>query len=160
MKHPTFDATCGICRGTADGKPLPDGPVVFENRLWQVRRLPAGIGVPGWMMVYAQRHVAGPAYLDDEEAANFGPAFRHLERTLEQVTGALRIYTGALGESFPHLHVHMVPRYATMPDNASGWAVFDLFRATQQGEVPVEESEVARVAAAYRDALKASPPPL
>ncbi|MDA0365802.1 MAG: hypothetical protein O3B31_10075 [Chloroflexi bacterium] len=160
MKHASFDPSCGICRGNADAQALPAGPLVFENRLWQVRRLPAGIGVPGWMMLNAQRHVPGPAHLDDAEAANFGPALRHFELTLERVTGALRIYTAAMGESFPHLHVHMVPRYETMPNDASAWGVFELYGATQRGEVAVDEAEATRIASAYRDALAASPPPL
>ena len=67
------------------------------------------------MMLISQRHVAGPAHFDDREAASFGPTLRHLERTLEELTGALRIYTAAMGESHPHFHCHMVPRYAETP---------------------------------------------
>ena len=70
-----------------------------------------------------------PAHFDDREAAVFGVALRHFERMLEQVTGALRIYTAAMGESHPHFHAHMVPRYATMPRDAKAWSVFDLQRA-------------------------------
>ncbi len=153
MKHPSNDESCGICKVNVGGGAL------FENDLWLVRRLPPGIGVPGWMMMHSQRHVPGPAHFNDEEAATFGPALRHFERVLEQVTGALRIYTAAMGESFPHFHAHMVPRYERMPNDASAWAVFDLYRATQQGEVSVDEEEAARVAEAYAAALAASPPP-
>jgi diadenosine tetraphosphate (Ap4A) HIT family hydrolase len=99
-------------------------------------------GVPGWML-----------------AAAFGPEFRHFERVLERVTGALRIYTAAMGESHPHFHAHMVPRYATMPRDAKAWGVFDLQRAVRAGEVGVDRAEVERVAAAYRQALRDSPPP-
>jgi diadenosine tetraphosphate (Ap4A) HIT family hydrolase len=153
MKSETYDQTCGICRSNG----LDDA--LFENRLWVIRRLPAGLGVPGWLMLNSRRHVPGIAHFDDEEAANFGPALRHFERVLEEVTGALRIYTAAMGESFPHFHAHLVPRYAEMPNDAKAWAVFDLYRATQVQEVPVDEAEVERVAQAYRQALRRSPPP-
>ena len=33
-------------------------------------------------------------------------------------------YTAAMGESHPHFHAHMVPRYATMPRDAKAWSVF------------------------------------
>jgi len=96
-------------------------PNLYEDDLWCVRHAePAG--VPGWMMLIARRHVAGPAHFDDREAAVFGVALRHFERVLEQVTGALRIYTAAMGESHPHFHAHMVPRYTTMPRDAR-WRV-------------------------------------
>ena len=78
---------------------------------------------------------------------------------LEDVTGALRIYTAALGESFPHLHAHLVPRYAKMPNDVKAWGVFDLHRATEAGEVEVDENEVAEVARRYSDALARYPPP-
>ena len=153
MKHPSYDDTCGVCRSIASVEPL------FENDLWFVARMQKGIGIPGWVMVCSQRHTPGIAHLDDVEAANFGPALRHFARTLEDVTGALRIYTAAMGESFPHLHAHLVPRYAKMPNDVKAWGVFDLHRATEKGEVKVDENEVAEVARRYSEALAKYPPP-
>lgn len=121
--------------------------------LWHVRPAePAG--VPGWMLLISRRHVGGPAHFDDREAQAFGPALRRFARVLEQVTGALRIYVAAMGESHPHFHMHLVPRYATMPREARGWSAFDLQRAVGAGEVAVDAAEVARVAAAYANALR------
>ncbi len=144
---------CGVCRSLAETKPI------WEDDLWHVRHLDAPFGVAGWMMLIAKRHVGGPAHFDDAEARRFGPVLRHLEKTLEEVTGALRVYTAALGESWPHFHCHMVPRYASMPKDARAWAVFDLQRAAQAGEIVVDAAEVARVSAAYGDALRERPPP-
>jgi len=143
---------CGVCRSLLETKP------VWEDASWHVRHLDAPYGVPGWMMLIAKRHVAGPAHFDAGEARSLGPVLCHLERTLEQVTGALRIYTAALGESWPHFHCHMVPRYASMPKDAKGWAVFDLQRAAQAGEIAVDPREVERVSAAYAEALGRHPP--
>jgi diadenosine tetraphosphate (Ap4A) HIT family hydrolase len=153
VKHPSYDDSCGVCRAIASVEPL------FENELWFVARMQKGIGIPGWVMVCSQRHTPGIAYLDDTEVANLGPALRHFSRVLEDVTGALRIYTAAMGESFPHLHAHLVPRYAEMPKGAKGMEVWDLHRATEQGEVKVDEKEVADVARRFSEALAKSPPP-
>ena len=148
---------CAICASlSGPGRKEP----VFENDLWHVRPASAPPGVPGWMMMIARRHVGGPAHFDEREARNFGLALRHFERVLEDVTGALRVYTAAMGESSPHFHAHMVPRYAKMPKDAKGWGVFDLERAAKAGEIPVNSGEVERVTAAYRSALLATPPPL
>jgi diadenosine tetraphosphate (Ap4A) HIT family hydrolase len=149
-------ASCAVCASlTGEGRIDP----LFEDDLWHVRHASAPFGVPGWMMLISRRHVTGPAHFNDEEAGAFGLALRHFERILEEVTGALRIYTAAIGESSHHFHAHMVPRYASMPKNASAWGVFDLERAAKAGEISVDPAEVIRVSEAYQAALLASPPP-
>jgi diadenosine tetraphosphate (Ap4A) HIT family hydrolase len=146
------NAGCGVCAS------LDRGDALYEDDLWLVRHADPPYGVAGWMLLLTKRHVAGPAHFDDEEARRFGGALRHFERVLEEVTGALRIYTAAMGESHPHFHAHMVPRYAAMPRDAKAWAVFDLQRAAAAGEVTVDANEVTRICAAYRAALAAKPP--
>jgi diadenosine tetraphosphate (Ap4A) HIT family hydrolase len=156
MAHSSFDPACALCASL--GGPSPARPL-FENQLWQLRPISAPAGVPGWMLLVSQRHVAGPAFFDDGEAQSFGPTLRHLQRVLLEVTGALRIYLAAMGESAPHFHAHLVPRYASMPKEAKAWGVFDLQRAAAAGEISVDAAEVERVAAAYERALRVSPPP-
>jgi diadenosine tetraphosphate (Ap4A) HIT family hydrolase len=148
----TEETSCGVCALLAQ-------PSIYEDEIWHVRPIDPPSGVAGWMVMIAKRHVAGPAHFDDREATTFGPMLRHLERVLEKTTGALRIYTAALGESHPHFHAHLVPRFAVMPKEAKGWAVFDLQRAAQAGEVVIDPAEVERLVEAYRSALKDDPPP-
>lgn len=147
------DPSCGLCASLDTTEPL------WADDLWHLRPIEEPPGVAGWMLLVSQRHCPGPAQLDDDEARSFGPVLRHLEARLLEVTGALRIYTAALGEAQRHLHVHLVPRYAVMPGNASGWAVFDLQRAARTGEVRVDPAETERIAAAYAAALRRDPPP-
>ena len=153
MSLPADCALCATLSGPGRVEPL------FEVALWHVRPAPAPPGVPGWMMMISRRHVAGPAHFDDAEARAFGLALRHFERVLERVTGALRVYTVAMGESSPHFHAHMVPRTAAMPKDAKGWGVFDLERAAKAGEIAVDDAEGKRIAAAYALALAENPPP-
>lgn len=158
MRHATFDPSCGICRLGAGDEPVQGG-VVFEDALWLIRHAPAPFGVPGWMTLQSQRHAPGFAHFNDDEAREFGVAIRQFERVLEEVTGCLRIYTVSMNESFPHFHAHLVPRYATMPLEARGYAVYALQQAAGRGEITVDPAEVGRLTAAYRDALAANPPP-
>src|SRR5271154_1309465 len=154
MTTPALDS-CAVCASlSGPGRKEP----LFENELWHVRHAAAPFGVPGWMMLISRRHVAGPASFNEEEAESFGLALRHFERVLEEVTGALRIYTAAMGESSHHFHAHMVPRYATMPKGATAWGVFDLERAAKAGEIAVDAAEVSRLSEAYRLALSSNPP--
>jgi diadenosine tetraphosphate (Ap4A) HIT family hydrolase len=150
------DAPCAVCASLTG----PDrAPALFENDLWHVRHSGFPYGVPGWMLLITRRHVPGPAFFDDREAQSFGPTMRHLHRVLLEVTGALRIYIAAMGESSPHFHCHLVPRYASMPRDAKAWGVFDLQRAAGAGEITVDIAEAARLAAAYAEALRRDPPP-
>ncbi len=153
-----YEASCGICNKLRDRATL--GRVLFENELWQLRASDAPTPVPGWVMLLTRRHVAGPAQFNEREAQSFGPTLAHLQRVLLEVSGALRIYMAAMGESSPHFHAHFVPRYAVMPKDAKAWAVFDLQRAAGAREIEVNEGEAERVTAAYASALRASPPPV
>jgi diadenosine tetraphosphate (Ap4A) HIT family hydrolase len=146
---------CGMCRKLGGSEAAP----VFENDLWHVRPLDAPSGVPGWMIMVARRHVPGPAHFNAREIASFGPTWCHLQRVLLEVTGALRIYSAAMGESSPHFHGHLVPRFERMPNDARGWAVFDLERAAKAGEVLVDSAEVTRITRAFAGALAKHPPP-
>lgn len=149
---------CAVCRSLG-AEATREADVVFENELWHVRHAPAPFGVPGWMMLLSQRHVAGIAHFDDREAESFGSTLRHLQRVLETVSGALRVYTAAMGESSPHFHAHMVPRTPAMPKDAKAWGVFDLQRAAAAKEIEVDLAAARALSVRYREALRASPPP-
>lgn len=146
---------CGMCGKLQNGT----AEAVFENELWHVRPIGGPTAVPGWMLMVARRHVAGPAQFDAREIASFGPTWCHLQKLLLEVTSALRIYTAALGEASPHFHGHLIPRYAEMPKQAKGFAVFDLERAARAGEVELDAARVERVTRDFRAALASSPPP-
>ena len=159
MKHPSYDPACGICHSNAGEEDSPGG-VVFENDLWHIRHTGAPFPLAGWLLLQPQRHVQGPARFNDAEAANFGPALRHFMRTLEVVTGAPRSYVVAFGESVPHMHAHLIPRYADLPDPDVAWGLADRFRAIGDGaREGIAEAEVLRVIDAYRAALAENPPP-
>lgn len=148
-------AACGMCTKLRESA----SEAVFQNELWHVRPIDGPCAVPGWMLMVARRHVAGPAQFDAREIASFGPTWCHLQKVLLEVTSALRIYTAALGEASPHFHSHLIPRYAEMPKQAKGFAVFDLERAARAGEVEVDTARVRAVTQAFAAALKSSPPP-
>lgn len=149
---------CGICRMVAAESGSPED-VIFEDGLWHLRHFGSPYGVPGWLMLITKRHVAGPWDFSDEEARSVGPTLRHLGQQLLEVTGALRVYTAWMGESWPHFHAHLVPRYASMPKDAKAWGVFDLQRAAGAGEIEVDVAEVARLTQLLRERLAASPLP-
>ncbi|NQW20301.1 MAG: HIT family protein [Chloroflexi bacterium] len=159
MKHDSYEASCSVCKANA-GEVPSQGGVIWEDKLWFVRHVPSPYALAGWTMFNTQRHVQGPAHFNDEEAKAYGPVLRHISRTLEEVSGALRVYLVAFGESTPHMHSHLIPRYSELPSEYAAFGVADLMRGVASGAVPgVPEEEALAMANKLRDALKASPPP-
>lgn len=156
--------------------------ILFENDLWLVRHSEPPYGVAGWITLQSKRHVAGPGFFNDEEAATFGRALRHLAQLLQSVTGCLKVYIAAMGESYPHFHCHLVPRY---PDDAvptgagedlaaaaassasassaapapKGWAVFAQAGEAAAGKVAVHGSRVEAIVSSIKQKLAESPLP-
>lgn len=158
MSDPSYVEGCPVCALAAGETAVTHGEV-YRDDLWMIWHPGPPYPVAGWMTMLTHQHVAGIAHFDDRHAARLGPDLRHFEKVLEEVTGALRIYTATMNESSPHFHLHMVPRYAEMPQDAKAWAVFNLQGAASRGEVNADETEVARIVAAYRAALASNPPP-
>lgn len=162
-------ADCVICRMNDPNDELYVD-VLAENKLWLVYHWkPEKAPLPGYLMFHSQRHVQGPADFTDEEAANFTFAIRHVSRILREVTGADRIYTIAIGETGPHLHAHLIPRYSDArlkamgiePKMGTAMGVFDLFRAVSGGQhPPTDVAQVRRVCAEVKKRLAASPIPV
>ena len=69
--------------------------------------------------VWRGRHVAEPTELTEPEAAAYGREVLRVARALEQVLQPVKLNYDVLGNSVPHLHTHIVPRYADDP--RPGW---------------------------------------
>lgn len=71
------------------------------------------------VVVWRGRHVAEPTELTDGEAAAYGREVLRVGRALEAVLQPVKLNYDLLGNSLPHLHTHVVPRYADDP--RPGW---------------------------------------
>jgi diadenosine tetraphosphate (Ap4A) HIT family hydrolase len=111
-------------------------------------------------MFHTQRHVQGPAHFNDAEAATFGPVLRHVSRAVEQASGALRVYFVAFGESTPHMHAHLIPRYEKMPKDLVAFGVADIMRGVPKGEIPAADpAQVSAFITKLKQSLTKNPPP-
>lgn len=133
---------CAVCAFEHPTRRSPE-LVAWEDDLWILRHhmLPAPLA--GWCMLVSRRHLGGPADLSDAEAASFGPTLRRVSRAIKAVTGAPKVYAIAFGEGAPHLHVHLIPRYADRPDLAA-WKLADVYRAVERGESPAADPHLVR----------------
>jgi diadenosine tetraphosphate (Ap4A) HIT family hydrolase len=124
---------------------LPSRERVFDNGLWRVAHALTA-ALPGWMVVLPRRHVVSMAQLSAEEATAVGPVLAGLSRVLERTLGARKAYVAFFAEApgFEHLHLHVIPRGADLPDDRRGPRVFSyLTRPADQRVTPAEMDRLA-----------------
>jgi diadenosine tetraphosphate (Ap4A) HIT family hydrolase len=106
------------------------------------------------LLLDSLRHVAEPADFNDQEAASWGLAVRYSSALLKEQTGCDRVYVIAFGEGAPHLHLHLIPRFAG-DARTSAWSVADHYRAVASGErAAASSAQVAELVARARNHLK------
>jgi diadenosine tetraphosphate (Ap4A) HIT family hydrolase len=121
---------------------LPPRERVYDDGLWRVAHA-FNSALPGWMVVVARRHITSLAETTPEEAAALGPLLRGLSQSLAQVVQAQKCYVLFLAESegFEHVHIHVIPRRADMPEDHRGSRVFDYVKQPQEEWVAPEEMD-------------------
>ena len=98
------------------------------------------------MVVFRGRHVVEPTELTDTEAAVYGREVLLVARALFAVFGVVKLNYDVLGNSAPHLHTHLVPRYADDP--RPGWP----FPFPEQDPPPMPEERLRAEVEALRRA--------
>jgi diadenosine tetraphosphate (Ap4A) HIT family hydrolase len=71
------------------------------------------------VVIWRGRHVAEPTELSEEEAAAYWREVLAVGRALERALEPVKVNYDLLGNSLPHLHTHVIPRYADDPK--PGW---------------------------------------
>ena len=71
------------------------------------------------IVIWRGRHVAEPTELDPDEAAAYWNELLQVGRALEEHFEPVKMNYETLGNSLPHLHKHVMPRYAYDPK--PGW---------------------------------------
>jgi len=137
---------CPMC---AEGRPdaTPHGIRFFAGEVADAYLRRASIQRGLSVVVWRGRHVAEPSDLTEEEAAGYWRELLSVGRAIEQVVRPVKMNYNLLGNSLPHLHTHVVPRYADDPK--PGWP----FPFPEEDPEPFPEDELQRDVAALRAAV-------
>jgi diadenosine tetraphosphate (Ap4A) HIT family hydrolase len=150
------DSTCAICLFHGDPA-MASALEIGRSDLWLLRHHPLPAPLAGWLLLDARRHLSGPLAFSDQEAASWGLAVRTASQLVQRLTGCDRVYAIAFGEGAPHLHLHLIPRFAADPASTA-WSVADLYRAVERGDRPPADSAgVAALVAEARQMLTSNP---
>lgn len=141
-------ASCLVCRKHRGEVPVPGG-VIFENDLLYISHAQLWGDEKdhylGHVFVESRRHVAELADLTDEEAQAVGLYTSRVAKALLHTEGMEHIYAFVIGDSVPHVHVHVIGRYAGSPREYWGSKV-DEWPDAPRGTEP----EIGQVAARLR----------
>ena len=142
---------CAMC---AQGRAADSdfGVRVFEGQVSDAYLQRADVGQRGYtIVIWRGRHVADPTELTADEASAYFAEVLRVGRALEAHHRPLKLNIEMLGNSVPHLHTHVVPRYA---DDGSPGLPALFMRGEIEAKRKLPESEIARDAAALRERLK------
>jgi diadenosine tetraphosphate (Ap4A) HIT family hydrolase len=70
--------------------------------------------------IWRGRHVVEPTHLADEEAASYWRDVLRVAAAVEKAYEPLKMNYLTQGNTLPHLHTHIVPRYETRDPNPAG----------------------------------------
>src|SRR5688572_22497152 len=99
---------CPICRSVANDQAVAELEVI---RLMMSEDAP----MRGYAWLPFRRHVIELYELDDAEAAAFMRDIRRATRAIAAATNPIKLNYEIHGNTVPHLHVHVFPRYVGDP---------------------------------------------
>lgn len=111
-----MDETCFICNKHA-GIINTDGGAIYEDEFMYVGHIDNNgeRGYLGHLMIDLKRHIPTLGDMTLNEAKAFGIIMARVSKALIESENAEHIYSLVSGNSVPHLHMHIVPRYPGTP---------------------------------------------
>jgi diadenosine tetraphosphate (Ap4A) HIT family hydrolase len=123
---------CGMCQGD---RPEADqfGIRILEGTYSDAYLQRADVQRGYTLVIWRGRHVNEPTELDETEAAGYWAEVLTVARALIAMYKPLKMNYETLGNSQPHLHTHLVPRYSEDPRPGQP---FPLAAQQDQGRIP------------------------
>jgi diadenosine tetraphosphate (Ap4A) HIT family hydrolase len=109
------------CPACEEGRPdeTDDGVRFFAGEVVDAYLRRSDIQRGLTVAIWRGRHVVEPTELTEEETSSYWRELRLVAAAIEEVMRPVKMNYNLLGNSVPHLHAHIVPRYADDP--RPGW---------------------------------------
>ncbi|MBY6036605.1 HIT family protein [Fictibacillus nanhaiensis] len=118
---------CFICN-KHKGNLETSGVMIFEDDFVYVGHIDNGEkpSYLGHIMIDLMRHAPSLGDMTMDEAKAFGVIMARISKAIKETENAEHIYSVVSGNSVPHLHMHIIPRYQNTPKEHWGpWEVYD-----------------------------------
>ncbi len=130
--------TCKLIQARDSGSaPLWD--CITRTEYWDIAHA-FNTSLLGWVVVVLRRHIASIDELTDDEALELGPLLRKISIGLREIVGCSKTYVMQFAElpNHSHVHFHVVPRMADMPEEHRGANVFSYLGVPNQDRISEE----------------------
>lgn len=141
---------CPMC---ADGRAeaVHGSSRVFAGRASDAYLVRNDVGQRGYcVVIWRGRHVSDPTELSKDEASEYFAEVLRVGRAIETLYQPIKMNFEMLGNSLPHLHTHVVPRY--LDDGEPGHPA-RFMRIDLRNEPKIPDDEYARDLADLRGLL-------
>ncbi len=131
---------CLVCRKHRGETPLFGGFIYQDDCVLISHAQPYGPETDhylGHLFIETRRHVADLADLTMEEAAALGVFTTHLARALRTIENIVHVYAFTIVDGAPHIHIHVIGRYAAAPREYWGPKVDEWPGAPRGGEFEI-----------------------
>lgn len=108
---------CFSCEVSSDQR-VTVGGILYKGRHWSMA-LGTPCLVPGYVVLWTNRHVEFLGDLTQEEAQELGALQARACKAVQAVTNVPRVHLLYAGELVRHVHFHIIPRANGMPETAS-----------------------------------------
>ena len=91
---------------------MPAGTRILRGQTCDAYLVRENVGQRGYaVVIWRGSHVADPTELSDDDAGVYFAEVLRVGRAIEQHYRPIKLNFEMLGNSLPHLHTHVVPRY-------------------------------------------------
>jgi diadenosine tetraphosphate (Ap4A) HIT family hydrolase len=105
---------CGFCLGMGQDR-NEYGARIFQGQYIDAY-LQSAVVQPGYSLsIWKGRHIVEPVELTDEEATGYWLETLRVARAIIAIYQPLKLNYETLGNTSPHLHTHLLPRYPEDP---------------------------------------------
>ena len=130
--------TCELLARRDAGK-APIWDSIFRSKYWDVVHCNE-TSLLGWIVVVARRHIAAIDELTSSEALEIGALIRKISIALKEIIQCNKTYVMqfAEAEGHNHVHFHVVPRMADLPEDLRSVKIFKLLGVSDTDRVGEE----------------------
>src|SRR5262245_9058698 len=131
---------CYSCRSISGKTRISPGPYIYQGQFWLVDHA-YPTRMKGWLVLVLRRHAEALHELTTEEYTEMAALLERTVRLLRRETGCAKEYAVCFAEAehFNHIHIHVVPRPADLPEELRGPRIFTMLQVSEAGAVPPQE---------------------
>lgn len=135
----TENISCNTCASNSGEKRISPGPTIYEGVFWLVEHA-YPTKLKGWLVITTKKHVESLHELSSEAFHELGLLMGKTTKILHEVLDSEKEYAMCLGEieGFHHIHFHIVPKSAYLPEEYKGSKIFAMLKIPREEAVPEE----------------------